>query len=361
MKFRDGLLSALMAGLISAGTAFAINPPFSTVWNSGYEAIPADTEQESLGASRIRDLKSQLRQRLSQDMSWAGDGNDGYHNQVTLIQQANPPIPAFDSGKTGGVLFTEAVNGEAELVYQDNNGHTTQLTAQGSTPQVVPPGTISFFSGPTTPSGYLLGNGAAVSRTTFSNLFANIGTQYGNGDGSTTFNLPDCRARYVAGGDATNATGRLTGLTGGVSASTLGNTGGNQQFTIAANNLPSLPVNISDPGHTHQLTAALGGAGSVGGGSGNIGNTTITTTSSTTGVTASIPSVGADNPITSHLPPTIVFNCIIKTELQDEEDSLFNSYAQAFGYPGQGSETALPGVGRLYKRPSVFPTETLLG
>ena len=367
MKIKDALVSILTAMVVSAGTALALNPPFSTVWNSGYEAIPADTEQESLGASRIRDLKQQLRLRLSQDHSWNGDGNDGYHKQVTLLQQAQTPIPSFDAGATGGSLFTESVNGNDELLWADNNGHTTQLTASGGTPQVVPPGTISYFAGPTTPSGYLLANGQAVSRTTYGNLFANIGTQYGNGDGTSTFNLPDCRARFVAGGDATNATGRLTGLTGGLSASTLGNTGGGQQFALVAGNIPQLPVTIHDPGHTHPLnnTYAVNntnGQGAATGGSLVAANAGSTVTGSAfTGITANANEGNAVTNVTAAIPPSIVFNCIVKTKLEPKDDPqnfLPDTYAQADGGDSQRPEPTLPGFGGLWERYTIIPPET---
>lgn len=369
MKLRDALVSALTAALVSATTALALSPPFSTSWTPGYEAIPADTEQESLGASRIRDLKFQIRSRLAQDHSWAGDGNDGYHKQVTLLQQTSAPIPAFDAGATGGVLFTESVGGEAELLYADNNGHTTQLTTQGALSQNVPPGSVLYYAGPTVPSGYLLGNGAAISRTTFANLFANVGTTYGTGDGVSTFNLPDCRARYVAGGDATNATGRLTGLTGGVSAALLGNTGGAQSFTVAAANLPQLGVTITDPGHSHlldggtaihvQLTAAGASATDQTSGANRQIADLTSTTPTTTGITATANTGGADNPITAALPPSIVFNCIIKTE--NENNFLFDTYAENNLLHHSGPEIALSSVGGLFERRSKLLTADRFG
>lgn len=77
-------------------------------------------------------------------------------------------------------------------------------------------GSINLFAGAAAPSGYLVCNGAAVSRSTYSELFDTIGTMYGAGDGSTTFNLPDltgkvamgCSSTYlqgVAGGEETHA------------------------------------------------------------------------------------------------------------------------------------------------------------
>lgn len=69
-----------------------------------------------------------------------------------------------------------------------------------------PTGFIGLWGEDTLPEGWLLCNGAAVSRSTYAGLFAKIGTKYGTGDGSTTFNLPDFRDRYPIGA-GTNAVG----------------------------------------------------------------------------------------------------------------------------------------------------------
>ena len=60
-------------------------------------------------------------------------------------------------------------------------------------------GEIKPFAGSTIPTGWLLCDGSAISRTTYSELFTVIGTTYGTGDGSTTFNLPDLRNRFMVG------------------------------------------------------------------------------------------------------------------------------------------------------------------
>lgn len=81
-------------------------------------------------------------------------------------------------------------------------------TAQGG----IPSGAIMDYAGATEPTGWLFCAGQAISRTTYANLFAAIGTNYGAGDGSTTFNVPDYRGRVSAGRDdmgGTNAQ-RLT-------------------------------------------------------------------------------------------------------------------------------------------------------
>jgi microcystin-dependent protein len=64
-----------------------------------------------------------------------------------------------------------------------------------------PPGLIGWFAGSVAPAGWLLGDGSAVSRTTYAGLFAICATTYGAGDGSSTFNLPDLRGVFVRGWD----------------------------------------------------------------------------------------------------------------------------------------------------------------
>jgi len=65
--------------------------------------------------------------------------------------------------------------------------------------KAVPPGTVMAYAASTIPEGYLLCDGSSVSRNTYANLFAAIGTTYGPGDGSTTFNLPDYRGVFLRG------------------------------------------------------------------------------------------------------------------------------------------------------------------
>ena len=64
-----------------------------------------------------------------------------------------------------------------------------------------PVGSVIAMATPTAPAGYLECNGAAVSRVSYRTLFGLIGTYYGGGDGSTTFNLPDLRGEFIRGWD----------------------------------------------------------------------------------------------------------------------------------------------------------------
>lgn len=78
----------------------------------------------------------------------------------------------------------------------DNNIATTKWV-RDLVRAAVPTGTILPFDGTNVPSGYLVCNGAAVSRTTYAALFAVLGTRHGEGDGKTTFNLPNAHRRFL--------------------------------------------------------------------------------------------------------------------------------------------------------------------
>ena len=96
-----------------------------------------------------------------------------------------------------------------------------------ATPATIPVGTVLTYAASTAPSGYLVCNGAAVSRQTYWSLFQIIGITHGQGDGSTTFNIPDYRGRILrmvdgaAGRDPDSAT-RTAMATGGVTGNNIG-------------------------------------------------------------------------------------------------------------------------------------------
>lgn len=98
-----------------------------------------------------------------------------------------------------------------------------------------PAGIVMPFAGSTAPQGYLLCDGSAVSRDTYSELFAAIGTVYGSGDGSTTFNVPDLSGRVVLGVSQSHA---------------LGTTGGEAAHTLTEQELPAHSHVV--PAHTHE-------------------------------------------------------------------------------------------------------------
>ena len=84
-----------------------------------------------------------------------------------------------------------------------------------------PIGLISMYAGSTAPTGWLICDGSAVSRTTYANLFNVIGITYGSGDGSTTFNLPNLKGRIPVGLDSNDTAFDILGEKGGEKTHTL--------------------------------------------------------------------------------------------------------------------------------------------
>lgn len=128
---------------------------------------------------------------------------------------------------------------------------------------VMPVGSLLAYAGPSAPSAkWLLCDGSAVSRTTYSDLFTAIGTAYGTGDGVSTFNLPDLRGRVPLGLD--NMGGIDSGRIAGGSGSTRGGTGGSERVTLAVNEMPT-HTHLQDahihemPTHSHTGTTAYDG------------------------------------------------------------------------------------------------------
>jgi microcystin-dependent protein len=107
---------------------------------------------------------------------------------------------------------------------------------------VGPIGTISMFAGTTPPATHLLCDGSAVSRATYSALFGVIGTMYGAGDGSTTFNVPNLKGKIPVGLDSTQT-----------EFDTLGETGGTKTHTLSAAEMP-VHTHIQNS-HTHTQQA----------------------------------------------------------------------------------------------------------
>lgn len=199
------------------------------------------------------------------------------------------------------------------LTIQDASG-TVALTS------LVPPGTMIAYAGSSAPTGYLLCDGFAYSRSTYAALFAVIGTTYGSGDGSTTFNVPDCTGRVVAGKEATAT--RLTTAGGGVDGGTLGATGGTQSITLTAAEQASMPVTATVAGTgTGTITSPATPVNTSGEGSnfGTIqaatgqavyaasGTVSVTITGTATGTATG--SGGAHK----NVQPTLIANWIIKT------------------------------------------------
>jgi microcystin-dependent protein len=107
-----------------------------------------------------------------------------------------------------------------EVLLQSPNGLVEKAISMGDDgivkidgSNLLPSGAIQMFAMVTPPTGWLKANGQAISRTTYASLFSAIGTIYGVGDGSTTFNVPDLRGEFIRGFDDGRGvdTGRVFG------------------------------------------------------------------------------------------------------------------------------------------------------
>jgi microcystin-dependent protein len=201
-----------------------------------------------------------------------------------------------------GVLVKFAVTDENDVPQADLSFDNLEpmVDISGSNPSVtaVPTGGIIAYGASSAPSGFLLCNGALVSRSTFSALFAVIGVSYGAGDGLTTFAVPDYRGRYPMGVAAAG-----TGNTLGATFGTIDHTHTGPSHTHGA----TLPRDgwgstLTTPSTTGRLN--VGNAAGVGQFSSSYqptGDQSITTAAGGTGAT------GTAN------PPTLTCYWIIKT------------------------------------------------
>ena len=191
----------------------------------------------------------------------------------------------------------------------------------GATSVFMPAGALIPYAGSSAPTGWLLCAGQAVSRTTFATLFAAVGTTYGSGDGSTTFNLPDLRGRAIFGRDDMNGTAanRITNAVSGITATTLGAAGGDQRLATHGHTAAPHNHGITDPTHTHfalQNVRGLGGANQCGGAGQGIEPVTPTMTSAATGITINNTTVTINDfsgGASANIPPAVILNYIIKT------------------------------------------------
>jgi microcystin-dependent protein len=175
-----------------------------------------------------------------------------------------------------------------------------------------PTGVIVEYGGSAAPTGWLLCDGTAINRTTYAKLFAVIGTTYGVGDNSTTFNVPDRRGRFGTGANATFPRGTVGGTftTGGTALTVgqlpshthTGTTGVAGDHIHTGSTLGPLTPGISGPGTTEE------GAGSPNYpviSMGTTGNHTHAFTTDTTG--------SGQVHTHAYTPPYVASNYIIKT------------------------------------------------
>jgi len=166
-----------------------------------------------------------------------------------LTIQARGDIRLADSDSSNFVALQAPSTVSSNLTFtlpsaDGSSGSFLQTDGSGtlsfSTVQGVPSGSVFCIAVASVPSNYLECNGAAVSRTTYSALFAVIGTAYGAGNGSSTFNIPDLRGEFIRGFD--NGKGTDSGRAIATAQSSQ-----NKQHNHSASS------SVSDPGHGHTM------------------------------------------------------------------------------------------------------------
>jgi len=198
--------------------------------------------------------------------------------------------------------IASAVTSKADKVSSATTDNLAALDANGnlkdsgrSASSVAPPaGSITMYGGSSAPDGWLYCNGQAVSRTIQSTLFAAIGTNFGDGDGSTTFNLPDLRDRFPLGDNSNGGAdaGRVDNFNTG-----LGDTGGADEHQLTEAEMPS---------HKHSLPTDTAGSSNI---------RSITDTPSADEGFSNNPGTGnrgGDQPH-NNMPPFLAVSFIIKT------------------------------------------------
>lgn len=204
------------------------------------------------------------------------DGNSGANAQLKISSSdgKNTALALGTGNTTSNVSLVKLHGGlahKAGVSILDQTGVKyapvaanliSQSTIQGTDTDVaplMPAGSIIMWGGSSAPSGWVLCNGGAINRTTYAALFAILGTTYGNGDGSTTFNVPNTKDVVVIGagdnngrgtGSGTQFASSQTSTTASGSASLSTTTG---SASVGAKDAGSITVltSVSSGGHTH--------------------------------------------------------------------------------------------------------------
>lgn len=172
-----------------AGNTFAVKA----------EAFVAALPQFRIGMIALESVMRQLALIAQEEAAAAANSATAAANSATAAGSAKA---AAESAKTAAASSATAAGTAKTAAEAAKTAAATSATnAANSATTAAAVGTIIFYPKSTLPTGFLKANGAAVSRTTYAALYAVIGTTFGAGDGSTTFNLPDLRGEFLRGWD----------------------------------------------------------------------------------------------------------------------------------------------------------------
>ena len=203
--------------------------------------------------------------------SASGGGSLAYNNTSGVFSFTPPVLPSQLNNFTDVNISGTPANGD---ILKFNASTSQWELGQESTPQTSagePVGTIAAWAGGVSsiPSGWLLCDGSLISRTTYADLFASIGTYHGGGDGSTSFTLPDLRNKFIVGAHSDQGTGQVFDVgSGSVSGHYApGDTGGEVAHKLTIAEMPQ--HSHTEVGWSFQHTAANPGPGGAGTSSNN--------------------------------------------------------------------------------------------
>lgn len=228
----------------------------STVTNQGVYVVLSDaTELITPGAapgtgSRIDLLILEV---LDGQVTGAGSGASVNKGQLRIVAGTPATTPAVPTTPASSVVLAQVTIPAGTTTLTSAN-ITDKRTMGGPGPHVgdiKPWPTAGIF-----PAGWLLCDGATVSRTTYAELFELVGTRFGVGDGSTTFKLPDLRGRAVIGMDDMGTGAASVMLS--AQADSIGGVGGTETVAVTVNELPSHGHVMT---HTHAVTTTIASAG----------------------------------------------------------------------------------------------------
>lgn len=207
------------------------------------QALPGDNDIVSQHPGNARSFRDIVE-------SWLLINHDtnGYHSRIDIPRAASPSTPVANVD----TLFI-STTGRLKIKHPDG---TEEYVG-------VPPGSLSYTSVGSIPNGWLLADGSAISRAAFPDLFIAIGIAYGSGDGTTTFNLPDTKGRFLVNADL--GAGRFSTTT--MSSTSPGGVGGSQTSALTSVNIPSgvgvsipdIAVSVSIPSISVSVSGSISG------------------------------------------------------------------------------------------------------
>lgn len=204
---------------LTTADATAVNANFSDVATMLTDSLPRNGEAGMTG--QLLAISGTVGEP---GISWNADPDTG------IRRPAGDQMALVCGGADVATVTSTGLSVNTAPTVGDNLTNKTYVDAQVAVAVArMPPGVVSMHAANTAPTGWLECDGAAVSRTTYAALFAVIGTTWGTGDGSTTFNVPDLRGEFVRGWDhgkgtdagrafASAQTDALQNITGGFSS-----------------------------------------------------------------------------------------------------------------------------------------------